>query len=87
MKSATVFAKYIYNQVIDSPLSIQKLLYISFGFFGAYHNEFLFEDYIETWKYGSVIPDAYYMFRNSPKEFADLKPLLEADQKTIINMV
>jgi uncharacterized phage-associated protein len=36
-----------------------KLVYISYGWYLAMHNSKLFNDRIEAWKYGPVIPSLY----------------------------
>ena len=45
-----------------SNLQLQKLVYISFGWHTICSNEDLFQDRIEAWRYGPVIPSLYYKF-------------------------
>ena len=69
----TCDAKEIANWFIDystqdnRPLSIMSLLklaYISHGWFLALHDRPLFHNSIEAWKYGPVVPDIYFSFKN-----------------------
>lgn len=63
-KGALNIATYIYAQGHKSNLKINKLLYICFGFYGATYGKFLFNDKIEAWQYGPVIPSVYHAFNN-----------------------
>ena len=42
-----------------TPMQLVKLVYISYGWHWAMHNTKLFNDRIEAWKYGPVIPNLY----------------------------
>lgn len=42
-----------------TPMQLTKLVYISYGWYLAMHNAKLFNDRIEAWKYGPVIPNLY----------------------------
>ena len=42
-----------------TPMQLMKLVYISYGWYLAMHNTKLFNDCIEAWKYGPVIPNLY----------------------------
>ncbi|AUR12464.1 putative phage-associated protein [Phaeobacter inhibens] len=42
-----------------TPMQLMKLVYISYGWYLAMHNDKLFNDRIEAWKYGPVIPNLY----------------------------
>ena len=42
-----------------TPMQLMKLVYIAYGWYLAMHNEKLFNDRIEAWKYGPVIPNLY----------------------------
>jgi uncharacterized phage-associated protein len=53
-----------------SPMKLIKLAYIGYGWTKAILNEDLFEEGIEAWKHGPVIPSLYHEF----KEFRD-KPI------------
>ena len=54
-------------------VKLNKLLYISFGWFAAYHKLFLFEEKIEAWKFGPVIPSIYHQFKIYGKNRIDSK--------------
>ena len=43
-------------------LKLQKLLYYQQGFHLAYFGEPLFDDEIEAWMYGPVVPSMYYNY-------------------------
>lgn len=42
-----------------TPLQLMKLTYISLGWWSALKDEKLFNERVEAWKYGPVIPDLY----------------------------
>ncbi len=44
-------------------LKLQKLVYISFGWYSAHFENLLFADRIEAWKHGPVIPSLYHQFK------------------------
>lgn len=47
-----------------SNMKLQKLVYFAQGFYAAFNNgQALFEEEIEAWKYGPVIPDLYHKFK------------------------
>lgn len=47
-----------------SNMKLQKLVYFAQGFHAAFYNGLpLFEDDIEAWKYGPVIPELYHKFK------------------------
>ncbi|RNJ77780.1 MAG: DUF4065 domain-containing protein [Nitrosopumilus sp. D6] len=52
---------------VFTPMHVLKLTYISHGYVLAIRNEPLFNDRIEAWKYGPVIPSLY----NTLKEYGD----------------
>lgn len=61
-------ARYVINfsQYIDCPttnLKLQKLLYYIQGYFLALKNKPCFEEEIEAWAYGPVIPIVYHEFK------------------------
>jgi uncharacterized phage-associated protein len=49
-----------------TPLKLMKLVYIAHGWHMAIENQDLFNNRIEAWKYGPVIPDLYQVTRVSP---------------------
>ena len=44
-------------------LQLQKLVYIAYGFGLAFFNRRLFEEEIQAWRLGPVIPDLYHEFK------------------------
>lgn len=78
-----------------SNMKLQKLLYLAQGIHLAFKNDTpLFEDQIEAWKYGPVVPSVYHKFKiyfsgdipaNHP--FAGDSITLDADQLKIIRRV
>jgi uncharacterized phage-associated protein len=68
----TVTAQKIANLIIEtaheraipiSNMKLQKLVYLSYGWFFAITDEKLFEDDIQAWKFGPVIPSIYHKFK------------------------
>lgn len=67
MYTATAVAKYVINRcnVRNSPitnLKLQKILYYIQGYFFKYLGEAAFDDNIESWRYGPVVPSVYYEY-------------------------
>lgn len=80
MSKALNIAQYIYDKGYRSNLQLNKLLYLSFGFYGAAtYGRHLFEDEIQAWKLGPVIPNVYFAFKANSfatKEFSyNLSPI------------
>ena len=75
------------NSISISPLKLQKSLYFCFAYWGAFAHkgnlfkneikdkldEYLFQNKIEAWVYGPVIPDVYFEYRD--KEIPDVNPI------------
>ena len=51
-----------------TPMQLMKLVYISYGWYLAMHNTKLFNDRIEAWKYGPVIPNLYQATKRFGKD-------------------
>lgn len=67
MYTATAVAKYVINRcnVRNSPitnLKLQKILYYIQGYFFKHLGEAAFDDNIESWRYGPVVPSVYYEY-------------------------
>ena len=65
-KSLSV-AKYIFNAVEDThvtPMQLIKLAYIANGYMLGLHGRTLFDEKVEAWRYGPVIPSVYKAVRN-----------------------
>lgn len=68
VKSVSDVARYIINKCNDydisiSNLKLQKLLYFAQGFSLALLNEPLFEEDIEPWDFGPVVPKVYKEYK------------------------
>ncbi|MEJ0104036.1 MAG: type II toxin-antitoxin system antitoxin SocA domain-containing protein [Bacteroidota bacterium] len=50
---------------IISNLKLQKLLYYMQGYHLAFFGERLFEDKLEAWMYGPVVPGVYHRFKDN----------------------
>ena len=58
-------ACHIANYFINKPIytdniRVNKLVYITYGFYYAYFDKRLFSDIIEAWRFGPVIPSIYH---------------------------
>ena len=62
--TAIDIARWIEEIINVGDTKIQKLVYICFGFYGGMTKKYLFEDRIEAWRYGPVIPTLYYNIRS-----------------------
>lgn len=76
------------NRISDeiSPLKLQKSLYFCFAYWGGFvrkgknkkselridYSEYLFDDKIEAWVYGPVIPNVYHNNNITPDEKKDM---------------
>lgn len=49
-------------------LKLLKLVYIFFGWSSAFLDRYIFEDSIQAWKYGPVIPPLYHEFKHFGKD-------------------
>ena len=45
-------------------LQLLKLCYLAYGWYLSYRDAALFEENIEAWKYGPVIPELYYALKH-----------------------
>lgn len=58
-----VAAKYLLSRCEDiTPLSLQKALYYSQGFFYAFYGRFLFKEDCEAWVHGPVYQEVYHRY-------------------------
>ena len=51
-----------------SNLKLNKLIYISFGWVAGYYEYYLFEERIEAWRFGPVVPSIYHQFKVHGKD-------------------
>ena len=76
--TAFELASCLYQKATKDKIKLHKLLYISFGFYGALNNgKHLFAETINAWPYGPVIPNVYHQ-HNSLKQ----QPTVALDPKT-----
>lgn len=71
-------------------MKLQKLLYYQQGYHLAYFDTPLFEDEIEAWKYGPVVPSVYEHYRayGSQGIQPERKPVkLEREEEALFNEV
>ena len=52
-------------------IKLQKLVYISYGWYWAILQKILFKDKIQAWKYGPVIPEVWREFKNQSPNIED----------------
>ena len=68
MYSAKAIANYFLDkgdedQIAISPMKLIKLVYIAHGWYLAFTDDPLIDDYVEAWTYGPVIPSLYQAFK------------------------
>jgi uncharacterized phage-associated protein len=71
-------------------LKLQKVLYFAQAYFLAKLGRPLFDDRIEAWKYGPVIPSVYRKYRengSNPIILAEDKSTIEAEDKEVLNKI
>lgn len=79
-------ANYILMRSFDekiplNPMKLIKLVYIAYGWNLAFTNQKLFDETIEAWKYGPVVPSLYHEFKRFGKGNID-ELSCEMDEKT-----
>jgi uncharacterized phage-associated protein len=91
-------AKYLLSMQDDdagesiTTLKLQKLLYYCQGFHLALFDEPLFDDRIEAWDHGPVVPSVYHEFKGYgretlPIQLFDVDASLTHDQRELIDEV
>ena len=86
--SALTIADWIINKHLEKDrypvdaLRLQKLVYLSFGWFWAVYKKDLFEDEIQAWKYGPVIPLVYYAYRHKGDNISHIIGCNESEKLT-----
>lgn len=78
-----------YEELISN-LKLQKLLYYMQGFHLAVFNEPLFEDKIEAWQYGPVVPCVYNKYKEHGTNgiFPEQEPIiLTVDEENLFHKV
>jgi len=84
-------AKNNENGDLMSNMKLQKMLYYQQGFHLAYFGTPLFDEEIEAWMYGPVIPSVYDHFKNNGRQGIDpgegQEVPLESKEETLFNEV
>ena len=84
-------AKNNENGDLMSNMKLQKMLYYQQGFHLAYFGTPLFDEEIEAWMYGPVIPSVYDHFKNNGRQGIDPGEVqevpLESKEETLFNEV
>jgi len=83
-------ARYIYNKGYTDNIQLNKLLYISFGFYGAKYKKYLFDDAIQAWKYGPVVPVVYCAYKLDHfllESMSNTDIVLHKEEKDVIESV
>ncbi len=62
--TADEIAKWFINEIHPEPLKLQKLLYFAQGFSFVFNDEALFNDEMEAWVHGPVVPSVYHTYKN-----------------------
>jgi len=85
-----------------SPLKIQKLVYYAYAWFLVHNNKKLFNEGIEAWPNGPVVPSLYKQLKKygsspinieeftkvkSEKDYSDLANLIPEEAKTLLDSV
>ncbi len=77
-------------------LQLIKLCYLSYGWYLTYHDEILFRENIEAWRYGPVIPELYYALKHKDSSLSsncleglanDKDANFSDDMKELVNAV
>lgn len=80
-KIANMLLRYAYStegaEDLMSNMKLQKMLYYQQGFHLAYFGEPLFEENIEAWMYGPVVPTIYAKYENNGRN--GIEPDLDDD--------
>lgn len=82
MKAKTVanYLVYIMNDAFDdlTNMKINKLLYFAQGYYLKKYGVPLFEDALEAWEHGPVVPEVYFAY----KKYGE-KPITDYDPSTV----
>ena len=76
-----------------TPLQLMKMVYIAYGFhLASTGRRRLFEDDIEAWKYGPVVPNLYHETKSFGRteisyEHGDDFPFYHPDEKTLLSRI
>lgn len=76
-----------------TPLKLQKLLYYSQAWYLVFKNKPLFQEKIEAWVHGPVVPSVYHSFKHlryseiTDKNLIDENHIIDEEEKLILNLV
>ena len=81
------------NQLVD-PMKLLKLTYIAHGYNLGFFEKPLFNNQVQAWKYGTVIPDLYHVIKRFGNGYVDEEIVdlykekeVEGDQKKLLDFV
>ena len=82
-----IYKKEFHKEKI-APIKLQKLTYISYGW-ALSRNIKLFDNLIEAWRYGPVIPKLYYTYKYEREtiDSMDIEPFKEPDMNPFLSMI
>lgn len=87
---AIVIAKWIINKIHPEPLKLQKLLYLAQGYSYAFYDRPLFNDNLEGWVHGPVVPSVYKLYseyKYNPIDLSYEKVELDKDAEDVLNYI
>ena len=87
---AILIAKWIINKVHPDPLKLQKLLYLAQGYSYAFYDRPLFEEEMEGWVHGPVVPSVFKQYKDygyNPINVSYEIEELDADATDVLNYV
>lgn len=61
--SSLEIAKWFINEIHPEPLKLQKLLYLAQGYSYAFYDRPLFDEEMEAWVHGPVVPSVYHQYK------------------------
>ena len=61
------------------PLKLQKMVYICYGWYWALLKKELFEDEIQAWRYGPVIPMVWHAFKPQRAEISKTYDIVQGE--------
>jgi uncharacterized phage-associated protein len=81
------------GQGID-PMKLLKLTYIAHGWYLGFKDKPLFDNQVQAWKYGTVVPELYHVIKRFGNRYVDKDTLdlytenkLETEDKNFINTI
>lgn len=94
MRSALDIANYFikYSGYAKTNLQILKMSYIAHGYMLALYDKPLFDNVVEAWDYGPVVPDIYKKFKKwganpIPKVSGSISDPFDSEEQDILDTV